>query len=304
MTQFPEIITRFLKEGISSLSYSEVQHAIVFLENLHEENTADEKAVVLLLQIYNQLEEFTQALQIGQTFLLEYGYSKQVLAELSTSYLQTGQIDTYFTLVRDFMAKSGVAKKEPTRNNVILFPKKRVDEHVIGQFLEISVPEQLVFLRGIQTTDISNYVPFFRDFLQNDELSPYVKTVIFELLEIANSNEEFLITKLNLEGSFNPSKLEKSDFINILKKELDKRLENENPILLEQLLTTVDRHLFMVYPFTFEPNRVELWVEAYLKWAEDLYQDANKIDRIKDPELEKALAFIHTLENYERNSLI
>ncbi|WP_149024176.1 hypothetical protein [Paenilisteria weihenstephanensis] len=156
--------------------------------------------------------------------------------------------------------------------------------------------------------DIDSYLEAFQIFLKDAETSPYVKSMVFELLQEKNVDTVFRVKKLGLEGDFNPSKvsvLTDDPFTKELTGALTKRWEHDNPSFLEQLLVIVQLHLFIMYPFQMPSKDVALWSEAYSSWLSQLYgEEPSENVAINPDELLEAKRFIEKMEKVQQNYLL
>ncbi|WP_239254795.1 hypothetical protein [Listeria ilorinensis] len=304
---FPEIIKRFLNEGLSSLTFSEQNEAMNYLMNLYEAEPCNREIVHILLQFLNQRGDYQKAKDVGYRFLMMDGYVKEILGELSVSYMQTDEMDTYFTLVKHFMENeppkkhNDMAEEKP--DNLIFFPRKYQLVRDIQHFPEWSSSEQLSFLQQISVGEFDRYIEPLKAFLIEEQISPYVKTVIFELFQEHHVDQELTVEKAAHVKTFNPAQLcfeeeqKRADQVIVA---LHEKLESENPSLLEQLLATFQHHLFLLYPFNYPENTAENWANAYIDWAMRFYQEEQQ----PNEEIADCVRFIEQLEIYQQKFLI
>lgn len=174
-----------------------------------------------------------------------------------------------------------------------------------GNWLELSPTEQLEFLQKLRFESISPFLEEFRSFLVSDQASPFVQSIVFELLQEKGIDQPFKVKKLGQEGDFTPSELPligEDEFAKELFRELRRLLESENPSLLDQLTQTLQHHIFMIYPFSFHPKDAKLWAQAYFAFAEKLY--SGTLSKPMSSELENAVSFIEDLEEQQQNYLL
>ncbi|WP_099221396.1 hypothetical protein [Listeria costaricensis] len=304
---FPEIIKRFLNEGLSSLTFSEQNEAMNYLMNLYETEPCDRRIVHILLQFLNQLGDYQKAKDVGYHFLTMNGYVKEILGELSVSYMQTDEMDTYFTLVKHFMENEpkddSRAAAEEKPDNLVFFPRKYQPARDIQNFPEWSASEQLSFLQQISIGDFSRYLEPLKGYLMEEQISPYVKTVIFELFQEQQVDQELSVEKGAYVKTFNPAQLcfeKEQKHADEVILALHEKLESDNPSLLEQLLATFQHHLFLLYPFSYPENTAENWANAYIDWAMSFYQEEQPVDE----QIEECVRFIEKIEKYQQKFLI
>ncbi|EAF5656862.1 hypothetical protein [Listeria innocua] len=305
---FPMSVKKFMEKGIASLTEEEKMSTLHYLENAYHQEPCNEEIVHRLIQFYNQTNKTKKAQEIGQNFLTMNGYNKEILGELSVTFMQEDNMDTYFTLVRHYMEEEKQEDAKEVTNNVIPFPKQFVPRKDIRDFASWQTAEQLEFLQEARFLEIDDFLPSFKMFLADESFSPFVQSMIFELMQEKEVNEEIEVRKVDKHGIFNPSEepmLAENAFATELFAGLADKLEHSNPSLLEQIIGIIQQHLFMLYPFEFEPKEVDVWVNAYFKWANSMYGDVSLIsDAVNQVAVEEAISIIEELEIRQQNYFI
>ncbi|MDH4592977.1 hypothetical protein [Listeria innocua] len=305
---FPMSVKKFMEKGIASLTEEEKMSTLHYLENAYHQEPCNEEIVHRLIQFYNQTNKTKKAQEIGQNFLTMNGYNKEILGELSVNFMQEDNMDTYFTLVRHYMEEEKQEDTKEVTNNVIPFPKQFVPRKDIRDFASWQTAEQLEFLQEARFLEIDDFLPAFKMFLADESFSPFVQSMIFELMQEKEVNEEIEVRKIDKHDIFNPSEvpmLAENAFATELFAGLADKLEHSNPSLLEQIIGIIQQHLFMLYPFEFEPKEVDVWVNAYFKWANSMYGDVSLIsDAVNQAAVEEAISIIEELEIRQQNYFI
>ncbi|HCJ4457247.1 TPA: hypothetical protein NR418_000791 [Listeria innocua] len=305
---FPMSVKKFMEKGIASLTEEEKMSTLHYLENAYHQEPCNEEIVHRLIQFYNQTNKTKKAQEIGQNFLTMNGYNKEILGELSVTFMQEDNMDTYFTLVRHYMEEEKQEDTKEVTNNVIPFPKQFVPRKDIRDFASWQTAEQLEFLQEARFLEIDDFLPAFKMFLADESFSPFVQSMIFELMQEKEVNEEIEVRKIDKHDIFNPSEvpmLAENAFATELFADLADKLEHSNPSLLEQIIGIIQQHLFMLYPFEFEPKEVDVWVNAYFKWANSMYGDVSLIsDAVNQAAVEEAISIIEELEIRQQNYFI
>ncbi|ECL7865305.1 hypothetical protein F6V23_08875 [Listeria innocua] len=305
---FPMSVKKFMEKGIASLTEEEKMSTLHYLENAYHQEPCNEEIVHRLIQFYNQTNKTKKAQEIGQNFLTMNGYNKEILGELSVTFMQEDNMDTYFTLVRHYMEEEKQEDTKEVTNNVIPFPKQFVPRKDIRDFASWQTAEQLEFLQEARFLEIDDFLPAFKMFLADESFSPFVQSMIFELMQEKEVNEEIEVRKIDKHGIFNPIEvpmLAENAFATELFAGLADKLEHSNPSLLEQIIGIIQQHLFMLYPFEFEPKEVDVWVNAYFKWANSMYGDVSLIsDAVNQAAVEEAISIIEELEIRQQNYFI
>ncbi|EAF8240821.1 hypothetical protein B7774_02215 [Listeria monocytogenes] len=305
---FPMSVKKFLEKGITSLSEEEKMSTLHYLENAYHQEPCNEEIVHRLIQFYNQTDKTKKAQEIGQNFLTMNGYNKEILGELSVTFMKEDNMDTYFTLVRHYMEEEKKEATEEIADNVIPFPKQFVPRRDIREFASWQTTEQLEFLQEARFLEIDSFLSAFKDFLADDTFSPFVQSMIFELMQEKEINEDVTVRKIDKHGTFNPSlvpMLADNKFAEAIFAGLAEMLEHSNPSLLEQVIGIIQQHLFMLYPFELEPREVDVWINAYYKWANAMYGNYCVIsDDVNHLAVEEAISIIEELEIRQQNYFI
>lgn len=97
------------------MSEEEKMSTLHYLENAYHQEPCNEEIVHRLIQFYNQTDKTKKAQEIGQNFLTMNGYNKEILGELSVTFMKEDNMDTYFTLVRHYMEEE--KKRSNGRNS-------------------------------------------------------------------------------------------------------------------------------------------------------------------------------------------
>ncbi len=294
-----------MQERNYELTLEEKNEAFQYLETQHTLNPTNLKITHAFIRLLNQRAEYKTAKSIGQEFLMMTGYNKEILSELASTYQNLDEMDQYFMLVRQFTSEENRMQQEiESRDNIIPFPKKLIARKPQADFLSLNSQDQLVFLSEVNKSDIETHKANFTATLSDKKASPFVQSVIFELFHECQIDENVLVCKLGEEAVFNPKSFETDSFLDELETELALVLENDNPVLFMQIFQMVQHHYFMLFPFSFKPKNVSLWVECYILWANELYnQEEGTIASDLSEEVENGLNFIRKLEASGQNYL-
>lgn len=307
-TFFPVSVKKFMEKGIASLSKDELMSTLHYLENAYHQEPCNEEIVHRLIQFYNQTDKTKKAQEMGQNFLTMNGYNKEILGELSVTFMKEDNMDTYFTLVRHYIEEEKNEAREQIADNVIQFPKQFVPRKDIREFASWQTSEQLEFLQEARFLELDDFLPTFKQFLADEHCSPFVQSMIFELMQEKEINEAVEVRKMEKKAFFNPSEipmLADNEFAQALFAGIAEELENSNPSLLEQVLGIIQQHLFMLYPFELEPKDPAIWINAYYKWANAMYGDNSVISDDVNPVLvDGAISIIEELEIRQQNYFI
>lgn len=126
--------------------------------------------------------------------------------------------------------------------------------------------ELVVQIGELSYKNISPYMDEINSYLLLDKGHPFIKTLLVNLLREQKVSKETKIVKFGRSMEFTPALLEDvrlTEQKREIEDELKRKLEHEDPILMQQAISLLERHNFLVYPFSFEPDRHFLWAAAY-----------------------------------------
>ncbi|EIA19795.1 tetratricopeptide repeat protein [Listeria fleischmannii] len=299
----PAFILKIMEERNATLSTKEQEEALQYLYVQHELYPCETTINHALIRLLNQCGNYEQAKMIGEQYLTMSGYNQDILSELANVYQNLNVMNQYFALIRQYTTDDETQEKEE-ETNIIPFPKKMIFQKANVDFQELSSHEQLLFLKEMSREDLTIYQDSFYTFLKDQYASPFVKSAIFEVLQEYQIDDDIQITKLDLEGFFNPKTYKPSYLLERVENEFAPVLENENPVLFKQFLQIMQHHYFIMYPFSFTPDSASLWGESYLIWVKEMYGDDDVHQGDIKPEIQKCLDFIRKIEEYGQNYLL
>lgn len=247
---------------------------------------------------------------------LEQGKFEEALAfseEESESYLETPEtIDLYlqiqlysnrFFSAREYLWRAQKMKQftEEQKNIWLL----RIDdqeafyqrqqqaamnqlESELEQLPSLSAMEQLVLVRKVKQLSEQRLQTLAEKFMVDPEIAPLVRSYLFESLARIGINEK--MRYLTIQDEIVELSPAASDFDETLQEKimrrLEKRLTDEDPILLANILEQVKLEMAFLYPLHYSFMRPDAWVNSYLSeyWreSESLDEDVEMIrEKIK-----------------------
>lgn len=164
---------------------------------------------------------------------------------------------------------------------------------------------QLKALQEIRAADINPYLQDLKQLLLDRHVSPELKTMILEILMEKQVTEIITVEKFKQTIDVAPVELRglfEAPFTIQVLNLLDEKLGNENPTLYQIVKEIWHRHLFILFPFQPEPQKIEIWAAAlhltgYRMHGIELTTESVATDYLVDiREMEQAVKKINELE--------
>lgn len=172
--------------------------------------------------------------------------------------------------------------------------------------------EQLVFISGLADKNIYPYKDSLMNLLKDSQVHPFLQTAALNVLMEHQIQSPVQVKKFDYDGEFIPAELpdlmEMPLYQAVIAK-LDEELENENPVLLEQLMEMIRRHQFLLFPFEFTPGNPALWAAAYRAFGHEMYgenwsnEKTAKKFQVDPSELDHAISFVFDLEQHSPSTV-
>lgn len=161
-------------------------------------------------------------------------------------------------------------------------------ESELEQLPSLSAMEQLVLVRKVKQLSEQRLQTLAEKFMVDPEIAPLVRSYFFESLARIGINEK--MRYLTIQDEIVELSPAASDFDETLQEKimrrLEKRLTDEDPILLANILEQVKLEMAFLYPLHYSFMRPDAWVNSYLSeyWreSESLDEDVEMIrEKIK-----------------------
>ncbi|GAE43997.1 hypothetical protein [Mesobacillus boroniphilus] len=158
---------------------------------------------------------------------------------------------------------------------------------------------------GLAKVNIRPYLIKIREYVASEDGHPFLKTMLLNILKEQEYDEELHVYKFGWTEDFNPVNLpelkdyvENSGVIQLLSHEI----ENDDPVLFENVQRLVERYYFLVYPFKLSVGQAEAWAAACHFVANEYYGFEDPLESFAEiynsqiEETQQVLDFIRRLE--------
>lgn len=284
---FPELEKRLTEKGIESLQTKKYTEAIRFLEEARELDPENGDILIGLVLAYFETASYQKAKALANEILLKgMGEYFQMVELYLTILIQLHEYKEIVSTIEALMDEKEIPSDKIDHFSTILqFSRRMADNHQSANETEIEdglqeepvtiklnllslhdPKEQMLLISKLAEKNIRPYVPDIQAYLKLESGHPFLKTVLLNLLKEQEYEKEVIVCKFNLERICIPfelpeirSQLRMKEIVEIL----NNRLENSDPVLFENIKSLVERHFFMIYPFSFEPISTNVWAAAF-----------------------------------------
>ncbi|WP_059171313.1 tetratricopeptide repeat protein [Bacillus sp. FJAT-27445] len=326
---FPDVERRLAEKGIEALQEKRYRDAIELLEQGYELDPADTDIKAALVLAYFEAGALKKAKSLCKEMLLAGTGDYFQLVEMYMAILI--QLHEYreITSVLEALFDEGEvpAEKREHFQTILQFCKRMADNEPLpsanretedGQeeeetirpgeidFFKVNDLKDQVMIAGkLASQNIQPLVPEIFRFLASEKGHPFFKTILLNVLKEQSVDSEIIVKKFGVVQTVNPVRM---SALHSLPLELEAsgilagELEHSDPVLLENVLSLMQRHFFASYPIELDPKLPSAWAAAfhwiglsYLGGSPDLGEMA-RIYKVKEEKVETAVNWIQKVE--------
>ncbi|MFT8321773.1 MAG: tetratricopeptide repeat protein [Bacillus sp. (in: firmicutes)] len=328
---FPDLDQRLLEKGLDSVQEKNYYEAISYFKEAMELNAENSEIQIGLIISYYELGSLHQAKDIAKN-MLDQGMGDYIhvldlylmilvqlheYEEIVTTIevlLEDHQIPVnkieHFSKMLDFSRRMALSVNNKEEEN------EMENVHPIGRKLELTslqdANEQMVLISKLANQNIRPYIDEIKEYLVSEDGSPFLKTLLLNILKEQEYDKELSVYKFKRTINIIPSMLEdmqsQSQFIEI-KNIVRETLENEDPVLFENIKVLLERQFFLLYPLKLELFTAKTWAAAYHFIINEYYGQEEKISLyssiygVNEAEIEEANCFIKSLEEISYSNI-
>jgi len=145
--------------------------------------------------------------------------------------------------------------------------------------------ELLAVVSRLSKVNIRPHMNQIRPVLENDQVSPFVKTLLLNILQEQEYDKELTISKFSKKMKVVPSTLSAPNetvFFQHSVKLLEEQLGDRDPTLFEMAVSLIERQQLVMYPFTPEKSEYSGYAAGYHLLAEEYLYGESSLERIAD----------------------
>ncbi|MCM3599333.1 tetratricopeptide repeat protein [Robertmurraya korlensis] len=323
---FPHLEKRLFEKGLDFIQRKQFREALPYFEEAkkHDPENSDIWFALVLAYYesgaYEKAKEYTEEMLrvgIGEYFqtvdmlimvlvqLQEYNRVVHTIEVLFEEHEVPVEKYDHFKRLLDFSRRMVDAKEEEQ----LIEPE--YEKEVAPQSLNLFDPkdekELLLQVANLAHQNIQPVLGEIRNYLQSSDGQPFIKTMLLHVLKEHQYHDQVTVTKLSSSMEVTPKELydlrEHPQKIEV-SKILAEQLEQENPTLLEQAISLIDRHLFILYPFHYPTSDMRALAAAYhilvlMFFAQDYtIEEMSDVYQSSQQDIETLLRYIQEIEEF------
>jgi tetratricopeptide (TPR) repeat protein len=293
---FPGIEQRLKDKGLESLQMKKYNEAITLLEEAKELNPEDGEILIGLVLAYFEASSYKKAKTLTNEMLLKGIGDYFQIVDLHLSILI--QLHEYEEIVTTLEVLLEEKEFPPDKHSHFLtllqFSKRMAENNKPEEDLPDStlnllslhnLNEQMAVISNLADRNIRPYIAEIQDYLCSNEGHPFLKTILLTLLKDQEFDKEIKVRKFDLELKVAPAQLPEIQLqpkMKEIKKRLADILENNNPVLFDNIIGLVERIFFISFPFELQPESVNAWAAAFHLLGQDYFGIEPEIDEISN----------------------
>ncbi|MEQ2526911.1 tetratricopeptide repeat protein [Robertmurraya yapensis] len=320
---FPNLEKRLLDRGLEQLQEKNFSEAIQLFEEAKALAPEDSDIYVGLVLAYYEAGALQNAKQLAKEMLKEdIGDYFQTVDLYLMILVQLHEYDEIITTIEVLEEEREIPlDKQEHFSKLLAFSKRMADARTFSEYeeenedlldfeepvnfsLEGDPNKQVLAIAELAHKNVRPYIEEVKDYLKSKDGHPFLKTMLLNILQEQEYEKEIHIEKFDSEKMVIPTAIvpirESEQFLEI--KQVLNPIEDKDPILFQQMLSLLERHLFLISPFELEPKDPRVWAASYhligleFNGVEMLIDDMAIQYKVELAEMEKACSFIRKLE--------
>lgn len=320
---FPGLGKRLLEKGLDYLKQQKYREAIQCLEQALEHEPENSDIYVGLILVHYETGNLKMAKEIAADMLKSgRGDYIQVIEMYLMILVQLNEYSEVVTAIEALLEDREIpVDKHEHFMKMLEFGRKMKDgtekyetaemddeqpeEQELDLFESEDINKQVLALGSLTNVNIRPFIKVLKKFAGSEEGHPFIKTMLVNILREQEYSEEIGVSKFGWNESFTPTHLpdvkeyiEDSGVLQLLADEI----ENDDPVLYEQVQSLVERYFFLVYPYKTPVGKPAAWAAAVHFTANEYYGFDDPLEEFADlygshhVEAAKVLEFIRELE--------
>ncbi|PLR75477.1 hypothetical protein CU633_20690 [Bacillus sp. V3-13] len=281
---FPDLEKRLIEKGLDHLQQKKFHDAIGFFTEAKSLDPSNSDVYIGLVLAYFESGQLAKAKELAKEMLNEgIGDYIQIVDLYLMILVQLNEYEEIAATIEVLLQEREIPKDKLEHFSKMLHFSRRMSEGRADETMEDALNEesmidelnlfssrnpkdQMLLIAKLANRNIRPYAGEITDYLRAEEGHPFLKTMLLNLLTEHEYEKEVLVQKFGRSMTVNPEELgsvqNQEGLINISQL-LREKLENDDPVLFENIKSLLERHSFLLYPFEFEPEDPRVWAAAY-----------------------------------------
>jgi tetratricopeptide (TPR) repeat protein len=298
---FPELDKRLTEKGLESLQTKKYREAIIYLEDAMELDPENEDILIGLVLSYFEAASYQKAKDLAKKLLLlGMGEYFQMVDIYLTILMQLHEYTEIVTTIEALLEEKEIPPERNEHFLNILQLSRRMAENVKHSDQKEKVEEkayedserrelklhflndpneQMLLISELADKNLRPYIKEIKEYLQLDSGHPFFKTMLLNLLKDQEYDQEVTVHKFTLQNHFVPLELPEISAqprMVVILELLQEKLEDNDPILFQNIKSLVERHFLITYPFILEPIDPHAWAAGFHYIAYQYYGNEPK----------------------------
>lgn len=317
---FPGMKDQLRKKGLEYLQQKNYTEATPFLENLKMLDPENSNIYIGLLLAYFDGGMVDKALSLVREMM-----QKGVGDEIDTVNIyilllvQRHEYEQVILVIkkildedisderREYFSSLLYFSQEMTANQIEI--KKVQDDtnihHEIDFFQYKDSQEQMLVAKKLKDRNIVPYINDIKQYLLSVDGDLFFKTLLINVLKEHQYDKPIEVEKFGRTQKVIPNHLRditENNEIMVLINLIGQKLEHEDPILFESIYSLINRHVFLLYPFSLDFIDLPAWAAAYHELGNEYFGNTHtegeliKVYGTQQAEMRKAKNFIRMIE--------
>lgn len=316
---FPDLEKRLLDKGLERLQQKKYTEAIRLFEEAKELSPDDADVYIGLVLAYYESGALQKAKQLAHNMLKEgIGEYFQTVDLYLMILIQLHKYEEIITTINVLQEEKEIPfEKQEHFSKLLAFSRRMLDNSTRKEdesdfpteksldLLESGDPnKQVLMIAELSQKNIRPYIEEVRNYLKSEQGHPFLKTMLCNILQEQEFEKEVRVKKFDWEKTMIPSQLapfQKNEQLLLIKQELA-QIESTDPVLYQHIISLLERHFFLIFPFELQPEHPLLWAAVYhliglqFNGVEKSIEEIAEQYQVESLEMEKAYTFITKLE--------
>lgn len=324
---FPGTKEQLERKGLELLQQKNYQEAIPFLENLKALEPENGNIYVGLLLAYFDGGKIDKAMALVRE-MLHNGIGDEI--DTINIYImllvQRHEYEQVILVIKKVLEEDISYERREYFSRLLSFSQKMIDNQIEIKKVEVEDPierkidffqykdphEQMVLARKLKDRNIIPYLEEIKEYLRSVEGDLFFKTLMINVLREHEYDKPVEIEKFDRKIKVIPKYLldiSEDNELSEIKKLIEQTLESEDPILFESIQSLMDRHIFLLYPFSMDFIELPAWAAAYHELGNEYFgnnfTESELLEKYhaEQSEMRKAKEFIKRIEEISYRNL-
>lgn len=301
---FPNLCKRLVDKGLERLEVRDFKKAAELFSQARELEPENPDLNIGLVVALVELNDYEEARDLCKELLFKgIGDYFHVVTIYLMVLLHLNEHQEMVTTIEALLEEGHVpSDKIDHFENMLYFSRRAIDEQKDQEVrIEEKIQEELAEDEGLfenktdnellavvsrlSKVNIRPHMDQIKLVLENNQISPFVKTLLLNILQEQEYDKELTISKFSKQMNVIPSTLSapnETDFYLHSVKLLEAHLGDRDPTLFDMAVSLIERQHLVMYPFVPEQAKYSGYAAGYHLLAEEYLYGESSIERIAE----------------------